>query len=251
MDAQASALALKNALNEIKNMCPGVSHIFVLDENQHALAQDQDTTEELTNGVADSLTAMVKRAEIAGGIESLTYEGSDQRINLARYDDNYLVTVASNEAAEKAVSNVTRVLIPTLLKFVKDASSNQVEKDTIETPPVEISPEVTPEAPTNDVPASECVVETLSGLSILSVSPGTIRVDRALIGEWKELYGDKKIEEAEVEAVSTGKRTRCKFQPIKNSKLEGQGVVQLPDKVQQTLEIKKGTVVLVRPVVED
>jgi hypothetical protein len=94
-------------------------------------------------------------------------------------------------------------------------------------------------------------VENLAGLSIISGSPDTIRVDRALVGRWRELYGDKKIVEAIVEEVATGKKVRCRFESIKDSKLEGQGVVQVSLRLQKSLGIKKGATVLVRPAVQD
>ena len=38
---------------------------------------------------------------------------------------------------------------------------------------------------------------------------------------------------------------------MKGSDLEGKGAIQLPDKIQQALQIQKGALVVVRPVVED
>jgi hypothetical protein len=63
------------------------------------------------------------------------------------------------------------------------------------------------------------------------------------------LYGDKKIEEVDMETPK-GKTTRCKFKPIKGSKHEGKGIIQIPEKIQLTLQITKGELVMVKPVVE-
>jgi hypothetical protein len=249
LDTETNGLALRTALNEIKNTCPGISNIFVLNENKQVLAQDQNTPEELINGIADVLTPLIERAATVGGIESLTYQGVTQRINFNHCDNNYFVTVASNETDEKAMTNLTRVLVPTFLKLAQEGVFSH-EKNVAATPKLKTPKQTTPKLATPDLPASEFVVEPLSGLSIISSSPETIRLDRALIGEWKELYGNKKIEEAIVEEVTEGKRMRCTFEPIKGSKLEGQGVVQIPNRVQTILGIKKGAVVLVRPVVE-
>ena len=254
MDTEASVLAIRTALNEIKNMCPGISNIFVLNKNKQVLAQDQNTTEELMNGTANYLTALIEKTGITGGIESLTYYGADQRINFTNCDDNYFVTAASNETDENTMTNLTRVLVPTMLKLAQGIVSSHEENPTVTNPTIttklKTPTQTNPELSTIDLPASEFVVETLSGLSIISTQSGTIRVDRALIGEWKELYGDKKIEEAMVEGSATGKRMRCRFQAIKESK-QGQGVVQIPDRMQANLGIKKGEVVLVRPIIVD
>jgi len=249
LDNKASAIALRTTLSEIKNTCPGISNIFVLNENKHVIAQDQNTTEELIKSTADALTTVTKRAAIAGEIESLTYNGVNQRVNFTRCDKNYFVTVASNETDEKTMTNLTRVLFPTVLKLVQEGVLSR-EKNA-ETLKPKTPTQVKPEPATSDLPASEFVVENLSGLDLISGSPETIHVDRALIGQWKELYGEKKIEGVIVEEITKRKKMPCKFRPIKGSKLEGKGVVLIPYRVQAYLGIKKGSMVLVRPVIEN
>ncbi len=58
------------------------------------------------------------------------------------------------------------------------------------------------------------MVENLGGLLVPS---DTVRIDNAVITQWKDLYGEKKIEETDIETLN-GKTTRCKFKPIKDSK---------------------------------
>jgi hypothetical protein len=159
-------------------------------------------------------------------------------------------------------------MVPSMLRLAQEVITSR--KETIPASPKNKSPATTQtpapaplpvsisvSAPTkskpltSDLPASEFVVENLSGINIISSDAGTVYVDRALIGEWKELYGDKNIEYATIEDVSTRKRLRCKFQPIKNEKLDGQNVVLVPNRIQAKLEIKKGATVRIRPVIED
>ena len=63
------------------------------------------------------------------------------------------------------------------------------------------------------------------------------------------MYEDRKIEEVEIETYG-GKSTRCKLNPIKDAKYEGKGVIQTPEKIQTILEIRKGELVRVKPVIE-
>jgi hypothetical protein len=42
----------------------------------------------------------------------------------------------------------------------------------------------------------------------------------------------------------------CKVKPIKDSKYNGESKVQMPEKIQSTLEIKKGELVRAKPIVE-
>jgi predicted regulator of Ras-like GTPase activity (Roadblock/LC7/MglB family) len=97
-----------------------------------------------------------------------------------------------------------------------------------------------------DPPVTQLIIEDLGGLLVPS---DTIRVDYALISQWNDLYGDRKLEEVDLEALN-GKTTRCKFKNIKDSKYSGKGIIQMPEKIQKTLETAKGELVMVKPVVE-
>lgn len=76
-----------------------------------------------------------------------------------------------------------------------------------------------------------------------------MRIDNKILSEWEELYENKTIEEVEIETID-GKTTRCKVKPIKDSKYEGKGIIQMPEKIQLALEIKKGELVRAKPIVE-
>jgi hypothetical protein len=258
MDTETSTLAFRTAINEIKNTCPGISNIFILDENKRLMTQDQNTTSELVDCAAESLATLAETACIAGGIESLTCSGTSQKINLTRYENNYVVTVASRETDEKALSTLARVMVPSMLKLAQEVATTRKDIGAVAMKPKVRTLIPTPApAPTRSpqktagVPAHEFVVENISGISIISSSADTIHIDRVLIGQWKEIYGDKHIESATVENIKTGKRLRCKFQPIKNEKLEGQNVVLVPNRIQSKLEIKKGATVRIRAIIED
>jgi hypothetical protein len=95
-------------------------------------------------------------------------------------------------------------------------------------------------------PVTQVIVESLSGLLIKS---DTVRIDNSVIARWNDLYGDKKIQEVDLEALD-GKTTRCKFKPIKDSKYEGKGVIQMPEKIQLALGTSSGELVMVKPVAE-
>ena len=93
------------------------------------------------------------------------------------------------------------------------------------------------------------MVENLKGFGFLG-SSDTVRIDPAVIQQWNELYEDKKIEELIIEDTVTGTTLRCKFKPIKDSKFEDKGIIQIPEKVQLTLQTRKGALVVIKPVIE-
>jgi hypothetical protein len=206
-------------------------------------------------------------------------------------NDFFLTTVESNEADEKYINTLARVLIPTVVKLVDQIHPASMNDETVATEqpePVEehetevanneedfqpepqepiaeetIAPEPEPiqeELPAEEPPAKEegnglllpeppvtqFIIENLGGLLVPS---DTVRIDSAVITQWNDLYGDKKLEEVEIETLM-GKVTRCKFKPIKDSKYQGKGIIQMPEKIQLTLESAKGELVMVKPVVE-
>ncbi len=277
MDTETSTLAFNTAINEIKNTCPGIASIFILDENKQVLSQDENTTEEVVDCTANSLAILKKTASIAGEVEAFTCAGSNRNINFTRYENNYCVIVSSKETDERTLTMLARVMVPSMLKLAHEVIVSRKEvsaatptgnlepsQASATSPTVESSPTMTvtpvstsiptqtiPQMPILNLPISEFKVENLSGINIIYSDPETVYVDRALLGEWKELYGNRHIEKAMVESPDTSKKYRCRFQPIKSQKLEGKNVILVPDRIQKKLEIKKGATIRIRPVVEE
>ena len=120
MSTEACNLALKNTLNEIRNVCPEISNILIFKENGEVVAKDENTTEITMNLAQETFHALAERANAVGGIESVTFKGSESKVNIIQFDDLYVTTVASNDADEKTVSNLIRVMIPTTIKILKN-----------------------------------------------------------------------------------------------------------------------------------
>jgi predicted regulator of Ras-like GTPase activity (Roadblock/LC7/MglB family) len=274
MDSEVYAFALKNTLDEMQKACPEIKNAFVLDQNHTIIARDENTTEETLSQAVQVLNEMFGKADAIGGVDDLTIEGINGRMNVSRMDEIFLVTVTSRKANLNYVNTVTHVLVPTVLRLIEKLNpgplkSNPIEpeqklEDEPENSTVEQAAEPgqeeeekteeqaeTPheesmEKIVAEPPANQFLVEEMKGL----LSPSdTVRIDNSVIEKWNELYEDKTIEEADVETFS-GKSVRCKVKPIKNAKLEGQGKVQIPGKMQLVLDIKKGELVRVKPVVE-
>ena len=279
MNDEVYAFALESTLNEIQNACPDVTSTFIFKDGK-ILAKDKNTKEENTIQTINAFEAITERADTIGGLETVTIKGANGRVNIACMNDFYLTTVLSRKADEKYVNTLTRVLIPTVIKLVEkihpastddetlivdlepaedeaaeedadnaeDSENEPAEEETATTEPTEEqeTPEVDPEPLLPEPPVTQLIIENLGGLLARS---DTVRIDKAVITEWKDLYGDKKINEVDVETID-GKTTRCKFKPIKKSKHEGKGIIRMPEKIQLTLETTKGELVTVKPVVE-
>jgi hypothetical protein len=273
MDNEIYSFALKNTLNEVQNICPDIKNSFIFNEDGEIIAGDENTPENTIVQVIDSFDGIVEKAESIGGVDNIALESSKGRVNVSCVNDLYLVTVTSKNADKNYVDTVTRVLIPTVLKLLERISSAPLKKDlpkpemkpefskfkdkekSIEESAQELTPEeskrpLEPEVKSEPVlpepPVNQFIVENIGGLL---VPADTIRIDNEILSQWQELYMDIKIEEVEIETFG-GQATRCKVKPIKDSKYEGKGIIQMPEKIQTTLEIKKGELVRVKPVVE-
>jgi hypothetical protein len=271
MNSEVYALALQNALNEIKNVCSDISNVFIFTEDAKIIAKDKNTDEETINSAMDAFNAITERANAIGSLKSATFHGTNGHVNIACRNHLHLVIVASKEADEHYVNTLTRVLVPAVLELVEkihpasieDGSLKNIDESAVnnhgEELPVEknvTKPKPEPaegktpfensEPWLPEPPVHQLIVENLRGLLVPS---DTVRIDNAVIIQWKDLYGDKEIEEVDVETLN-GKTTRCKFKPIKTSKYEGKGIVQMPEKIQLTLQTAKGELVMVKPVVE-
>lgn len=273
MDTEVYSFALKNALNEIQNICPDIKSAFMFQEDGEIVAGDANTPENTVVRVIDAFDGVFEKADALGGVESITLDSSKGRVSISYMNDLYLVTVTTKKADMNYVNTVTRVLIPTVLKLIEKISPallknnlsepemkpeipmerkpeellHRYAEETVAKEPREpVQTEIKSEAVLPEPPVNQFIVENIGGLLVPS---DTVRVDNEIISQWNELYPGKKINDVEIETFG-GKSARCKIKPIKESKHEGKGVIQMPDKIQFTLEIKKGELVRVKPIVE-
>jgi len=269
MNDELYAFALRNTLTEIKSACPDVSHTFIFGDDGKILVQDEETNESTVARAAETIKELQKKADTIGGLESATFYGDNNRVNVFRINDLYLAMIGSKEIDEKQSFMFARIAVPSILRITEKISNFQ-EENFIEKPGlpetknadaiedtsiqeeeftvVEAEPldETEHEPLLPDPPVTQFMVENLFGLL---VAPDTVRIDRAVIQQWTDLYGDKEITEVDLETLN-GQTTRCKFKPVKDSKREGKGIIQLPQKVKETLQTSKGELVMVKPVIQ-
>lgn len=270
MENDVYSFALRNTLDEITNACPDIQSIFLFKEDGDIISGEERAQEEAAVHTVDALDEVLEKAKALGGVESISLEGTKGTINVSRVNDFYLVTVVPEKADLKYINIFTNVLLPTVLKLLDKIaptlnrnSPSETESEEPRVRPVikpneesaeeaaekheeHMTAEAGPEKILPEPQANQFIVENVGGLF---ASSDTVRIDCDTLSQWTELYEDKKIEEATVETF-TGKSARCKLKPLKNAKLEGKGIIQIPEKIQQTLDVKKGELVRVKPVIE-
>jgi hypothetical protein len=77
------------------------------------------------------------------------------------------------------------------------------------------------------------------------VASDTVRLDGDVVAGWETQLAGKIFTKVAIETL-VGKQFTCKFKIQKDAN----GVIGIPDKILQALECGKGTLVMVRPVIE-
>jgi hypothetical protein len=290
MSNEVYAFALKSTLQEIQNVCPEVSNSFIFKDGK-ILAKDENTPEKTVNSTIDAFETITERAETIGGLEAITIQSAEGKINIATINDFHLTTVSSKEADEKYVNTLTRVLIPIVVKLVEKiqpASADDEALTTVEIEPVEddITEEVVdeiadeaedsnyepPEEPEEETATTEPDEELeqteleVNDEPLLPEPPVTqlivenlggllVPSDTVRIGQEVIAQWNELYSDNKISEVEVealnGKTTRCKFKKIKKSKDAGKGIIKMPEKIQLTLETASGELVTVKPVVEE
>lgn len=262
MSKETYAFALKNALTEIRNVCPDVQTSFLFDKKATVVAGDAETPEATTERVVKSLEGILEKADAIGGLNSLVIEGSKGNVHISCVNDMYLTMIAAKNADMKYLETVARVLIPTVIKLLDSLGptplkhlppshtllepEKEKEKDLQEVEDEDESEEIEEEfEPELELPSNQLIVESFGGLLVRS---DTVQISEDIMSQWEELLDDKKIDIVEVESFN-GKTSQCKVKTIGDSKLENKAIIRIPEKLCQTLDIKKGELVRVKPVI--
>ena len=262
------------ALRKIKDADKDISTAFFF-KNGKILVEDEEEKEVEEEKTIESFEKINSRAGIIDGIRVMTIQSANGRVDITQINDYFLTTVAVKEATNETLNKLTRVLAPSIPKKPEESTeipkehptemtpqTKNVEKPTAEIkeverkPKIEIKP-ILPAEPTipkePNLPNTEFVeftVDNMGRLDIISASQDVVRLDAITVGRWIELYGINKIHKIMIKAVNTGKGVACKFEEMKDSNDERRNVIMIPEMIQRILQIKKGTKVLIKPLLD-
>ena len=259
IDEETYSFALKNALTEIGNICPEVKLSFIFNQEGKVLAEAQKGECNIEKIVSD-FEEIFQKSHVVGGINSLTIDAKKGKVIISNIQEGvYLATVTSKNVDMKYLETVSRVLIPTVLKLLEKIApaplkkpipeKNVAVKEESQEKTIEkiaestIEEKVEPEMPL--VPTNQLIVDTFGGLL---VRHDTVKIDSEILSQWSEMLDKKNINLVEIETFE-GKTAQCKVKPIKDTKLKGKGIIRIPEKLCELLDIKKGELVRVRPAI--
>jgi hypothetical protein len=257
---EAYSNPLQTVIAEFKNISPETTNALIFKSNGQI-------TEDQTKKLIVHFNNLTSQAETIGGIETLTIQAADSQLYITAINSLYLATVSSRAANQEIVKSLTDVLVPTVVRLIDQVAflpeenqplqTVQLEKISIEETvlPIEEKPQIEPIAQTQPIfesflpttPINQFMVEKIGGLLI---PVDTVRIDSDVIAKWSDLYDGKQITMVNIEALD-GKRTTCKFKPIKEAKTSAKGIIQVPEKILQTLQTEKGKLVMVKPVIDN
>jgi predicted regulator of Ras-like GTPase activity (Roadblock/LC7/MglB family) len=129
------AIALQNALNEMRNACPDIQHAFIFKETGEIVAGDAETPQKVIVRVLDAFNGIFSRAKAIGGIEAVTLKCGGGTVALHSFGEHHLVMITSATADLNYINTLTRVLIPTVLKLLEKISPTPLKNIFTPSPP--------------------------------------------------------------------------------------------------------------------
>ena len=233
MNRDPYATALTSALAEIKNAYPEINHSFLFTKTGTIIAEDQETDTKTMNNTIEFFQSISKNAKIIGNLKSISINGKNGKLIVSHIKDFYLVLETSKNADKTHIHSITNVIFPTILKtldaFVPIHLQHQSPK--------------------------ELVVDTISGF----FAGDSVQIDTETLVEWIKnddfSLSDNLIEDQELHEIIehvrietfAGNSMLCKVKAISDQYLNGKNMIRIPEKVCDTLAIKKGDIVTVKP----
>jgi predicted regulator of Ras-like GTPase activity (Roadblock/LC7/MglB family) len=277
--------ALMNALIEIKNAYTPVKWAFLITKNGTVIISQENASNPNIAQSASSFQSLVEKAGAVGGLESILINGEKGKIHVSCINDMYLVAGLAKNVDLVYFRNITGTVLSTILKVIEGATSNpSISPTTKLAPTSKFSSAQTPidfaalqptieenpkeeefqEAEERGKPATpelsdpeefeadqqlegqssqQLIVDKLGGLMVKS---DTVQLDSDVLKQWS-ILDQEEISEVEIETLG-GKTARFKAKEISDSKLENRGLIRIPVKACQALEIKRGELVKVKPI---
>jgi predicted regulator of Ras-like GTPase activity (Roadblock/LC7/MglB family) len=221
MDKDTYAAALKNTLTEVRNICPDISCSFIFTKEGIVVAGDEQSVDVPVEKTVASFQSLMEKAITIGGLHTMIVNGSKGNVHISSVNEMYLVIASSKNADMTYIRSIANVIVPTVLKLVKNIAP---------TPP-------------KMAPSQQLIVESISGFFV----GDAVQVDEEILRQWSKNFKGKSVSEVEVEAFG-GKVIQCKVKAIGDSKFEGKGLIRIPEKVARELEVTEGELVRIKPV---
>lgn len=221
MNEDPTAVALNNALTEIKNACPEILHSFIFTKDGTLVAKVSETDEKTIEQMIGSFQSLTEKADTLGSLKAFHVNGKKGKVMLSIVNDMYLALATSKNADTTYLHSLTHVIIPTILKLLETLTPTSLQS----------------------TPSKQLVVDTLSGFFV----GDSVQIDTKTLKEWTKFLNQESVESVDIEAFG-GKAAQCKVKEINDPKLKGKNMIRIPEKICKTLRVEKGELVKVKPI---
>jgi hypothetical protein len=187
------------------------------------------------NNILQSFQTLKEKTKVIGNLKSLHINGKNGKLTLSNINDMYLVLATPKNMDKTHIYSITHVIIPTILKTLETFTHTHLQ-----------------------VPSpKKLVVGTLSGF----FAGDSVQIDAEILVDWTKntdprarvkavLAGEQNMQEiidhVRIETFG-GNSILCKVKEINDQTLKGKNMIRIPEKVCNTLKIKKGDLVKVKP----
>ena len=239
MNRDSYAIALRSAMTEIQKAYPDITHSFIFTKTGNIISGEQETDQTILDSVMDYFEGLKEKAVAIGDVKGFRITGKKGNLILSKFDDMYLVLSTARNVDNGHVYAVTHVIIPTILKAMEAIES--------------------PHLPTPSSPQKKLVVDTLTGF----FAGDSVQIDTEILDEWTQnndprarvraaITGEvdiqEEIDQVHIETFS-GNTTVCKVKEVDDQSVKGKNMIRIPEKLCKNLEITKGDMVKVKPII--
>ena len=200
MNEELYLFTLKNTLNEIKNINPGIKTSFIFRKNGQLIIGDEHTPNKVVVRAVDCINDIFKKTEAIGGLENLSIRGIENSLIVSSFNDISLAYVVSKQNDLNYINTVNRVLMQTIIKLLDKIESVPIIKgkskfdiDGVNSVPIEVEKHL--QIPKEDeskitlkkettlnFSSIQLTVENLGGIFAPS---DTVRIDSEILEQWE------------------------------------------------------------------
>ena len=124
---EAYSNPLQTIIDEFKNISPEITNTFIFKNDGQTIASSEANTEEQSKRLITNFNNLIQPAEAIGGIENLTIQATNSKLNIIAMDTLYLATVSLRAANPKIVKSLTQVVVPIVVRLVDQIVLNPSE----------------------------------------------------------------------------------------------------------------------------
>jgi predicted regulator of Ras-like GTPase activity (Roadblock/LC7/MglB family) len=231
-------IALNSAITEINKAYPDIKNSFIFTKNGNTLIGDQETDQKTINRIKESFQNLKEKTKTIGSLKNFTITTKNGKFILTTIKENHLLLVTTKNADKNQILSITQIIIPTIMKTIEDLTLTQTKT----TPPKELMVDTITGFFAGD--SVQIDTEVLLELIKSKKDNASLDLDNLLT---KENKTTETIDQVEIE-TSNGNSTLCKFKEITTRNPKEKNMIKIPEKICKVLEINKGEMVKVKPV---